>query len=156
MVQQGKPTGAIKELTEYKKFRKEMEAIGIDIHRGSIKRDDDELLAGLSFEASVDLVRFLNSIDPDDTKYPRTRENYKRGLFTVVITRNSDEWFGEYTMDVRVQDTLDERKEDPDDIEKLCVDVIEGGDEVDKIAEVSTLILNTARQKAKELYTKVK
>jgi hypothetical protein len=131
-----------------KKWSKELELLGFNVSAKNILNDDD----GCSFSGKVNVVGFLNHYDPDETKFPRVKEVFKQGLFSVEIVDDEANIFPA-AMDVRLENTIpDKTDEDKEDVLDLAASVIEGGDLVDKVAEVGDWVLNTARDQARLIH----
>lgn len=111
---------------------------------------------GASFSGKVDVIRFLNAFDPNGEKYPRVKETFKDDKFSVDIIDDPDNCFP-MAMQVHLENSIDDKKsEDDEDIKDMAAGIIEGGDLVDKVAEIGDWILTEARNKAKEIHMDMK
>lgn len=135
-------------------FCDDMEAKGFLTTRKDIAYDMFSQGSGASFTAKVDGLKYIDLLDPNGTTYPRLRERYKQGGFDIQIVRTSSNYCHHYTMDVRTIDHWEEEKDD-DDVGKLIEDTAEGGEYVDKLAELSGHILEDARRYAQDLHKKL-
>lgn len=138
--------------TIIKAFVKRAEAIGLNVPIKNIVYQtgdkQDAWLNGASFTCDVDVLKFIDSVDPDGTQFPRTREKFKEGDFKIRVIKISDESHSE-TMQVSMEDSI---KEESEDLKDVLGSTIEGKALPDKVAELGELILEKARSMADELY----
>jgi hypothetical protein len=127
------------------KWCKNLEALGFNLTKKNIQHD----MNGTSFSCEVDVIRFLSNQQADD-KYPRVREVFKQGDFKIEIIQEKG-FASTYGMDVRIENTLQENT-DEEDITDLAASVIEGGRLDDKVAELGDVILEVAKNKAREMH----
>ena len=106
--------------------------------------------SGTSFTCKVDVLKFIDSIDKDGTKYPVTREKYKEGAFSISITKSSSNYCHEYTMQLSIEDNIPEP--DKDDLKEVLGSALEDKELSDKVSELGELIIDRARELAKELH----
>jgi hypothetical protein len=127
-----------------KQFIKDAEAKGFDIPEKSIKTNAD----GSQFECKVDLTRYLNHKGLSDA-YPRVVERYKEGKIKIAIECFDTDQPSTWNMDVRIEDELDEKREEkPEDVVDIINATAEGGNIIENIAKLGEQILQDARETA--------
>lgn len=104
---------------------------------------------GASFSCRVNILKFIDSIDKDGTKYPRTREKYKEGDYEINIITSNSNYSHSYTMQVDIRDNIQEEKED---LKDSIGSVLEGKDLAGMISDLGELALDRARKLADELF----
>jgi hypothetical protein len=109
--------------------------------------------SGTSFTCKVDVLKFIDSIDKDGTQYPLTREKYKEGAFNISITKSTDRYCHEYTMQLSMEDNIPEP--DKEDLKEVLGSALEDKELPDKVAELGELIIDRARELARELHKDV-
>jgi hypothetical protein len=131
-------------------WSKSLEDDGFNVSAKNISWEYGGYMDGVAFSGKVDVVRFLNKHDPDESKFPRVKELFKGDKFTVEVKKDSKHCFSS-SMDVVIENTLED-EEPEDDLLNVAASVIEGGKAVDKVAEVGDWIRDIARNKADEMY----
>jgi hypothetical protein len=133
-------------------WAKKLEEDGFNVSVDHIYYDE---VQGASFAGKVDVIRFLNKHDPNDTRFPRSRDIFKNGDYEIEII-NDDGGPYPYAMRTEVINRLDETKTDDDSVGDLMAEVLEPGNILDRVAELSDWILTTARDYATEMHKEMK
>jgi hypothetical protein len=134
-------------------FCDEVEKKGFLVVKKNVEFDLNGQGSGASFSGKVDVLKFIDHIDPSNTTYPRLRTMYKTGDYDIDIIRTSSHYSHAYTMDVSTCNNTNDPEENTDDnVTKLVEDALEGGQYIDKLSELSTIALEVAREEADKLY----
>lgn len=134
------------------KWAKKLEDDGFNVSADNIWYDEKQ---GAAFAGKVDVIRFLNKHDPNDTRFPRSRDIFKKGDYEIEIINDDGDPYP-YAMRAEVINTLDESKTDEDSVGDLMAEVLEPGNILDRVAELSDWILTTARDYATEMHKEMK
>lgn len=137
-----------------KQFCKDMEVKGFLTTPRLVFYSFDELHSGASFVAKVNVLKYIDNLDPDGSRYPRLRNKFKEGRYEITVVKTTDEFHHHYTMDTQTID-LNEGDKPTDEIEELIDNGVEGGEFIDKLCELQKIIRDDAREQAKALFNKL-
>ena len=137
---------------EKAEFVEEAEKIGFNVAEKNVMIDASCCQgSGASFSCKVDVLKYIDAKHPG--AYPRLREKYKEGQFDINIIRTDSRYCHEYTMSTDIRDNIEEDKKE--ELSDALGEIAEGGkDLVDNISELAELILEDARNMAKQLHRK--
>ena len=130
-------------------FIEEAEKEGFNIPIKSVCFDMHGQGSGVAFNCKIDVLKFLDTKGTDNLML---REKYKEGQFEIEIIRTDTKYSHEHTMNVSVNDFIEEPGEE--DLGNDLGEIVEG-DTINNIAELGEEILERARELSRELYNKL-